>query len=44
MLFIDVSCITIRSVLAQTGLGILPQSVEIGRYQDIPIEYRFSLI
>ena len=33
----------IRSVLAQTRLGILPLSIETGRYLDIPIEYRFCL-
>jgi len=30
-----------RSVIAQLRLGILPLSIETGRYQDIPIEYRF---
>jgi hypothetical protein len=30
-------------VLTQIRLGILPLSIETGRYQDVPIEYRFCL-
>ena len=32
-----------RSLLAQLRLGILPLRIETGRYEDIPIEYRFCL-
>ena len=34
---------SVRSVFAQFRLGILPLSIETGRYQDIPIEYRYCL-
>ena len=34
---------SVRSVLAQFRLGVLPLSIETGRYQDIPIEYRYCL-
>ncbi len=33
-----------RSVMAQTRCGILPLSIETGRYQDVPIEYRYCLM
>ena len=32
-----------RSILAQFRSGILPLSIETGRYQEIPIEYRLCL-
>ena len=32
-----------RSILAQFRYSILPLSIETGRFQDIPIEYRYCL-
>ena len=32
---------SVRSLIAQLRLGIMPLCIETGRYQDIPIEYRF---